>query len=210
MNDLDTLIYAISLLFFIFDPFASLPIFITMTRTMDDEEKRKSANRAILVAGLLFIIFTLLGTRILDLFGISLDAFRIAGGLVLILMAIEIIFGLSFTRSGNQDVAWVIIATPVLTGPGVITTAILLAGTVGIFATAIAGTIALVVTWGLLRNAIFIVRKVGNNTIEIFSKIIGLLLAAISVEYILRGVTDWLVTNNIVSVALTVLPHLQV
>jgi multiple antibiotic resistance protein len=208
MNEFDMLIYAISLLFFIFDPFASLPIFISMTKSMDDEEKRKSANRAILVAGLLFIVFTLVGMRILDLFGISLDAFRIAGGLVLILMAIEIIFGLSFTRSGNQDVAWVIIATPVLTGPGVITTAILLAGTVGIFVTIIAGVIALVVTWALLRNAIFIVRKVGNNTIEIFSKIIGLLLAAISVEYIMKGVTDWLIQNNIMSVALTLLPHL--
>jgi len=208
MNEFNTLIYAVSLLFFIFDPFASLPIFISMTKSMDDEEKRKSANRAILVAGLLFIVFTLVGMRILDLFGISIDAFRIAGGLVLILMAIEIIFGLSFTRSGNQDVAWVIIATPVLTGPGVITTAILLAGTVGIFVTIIAGVIALVVTWALLRNAIFIVRKVGNNTIEIFSKIIGLLLAAISVEYILKGVTDWLIQNNIMSVALTVLRHL--
>jgi multiple antibiotic resistance protein len=208
MNEIDTLIYAISLLFFIFDPFASLPIFISMTRNMDDAEKRKSANRAILVAALLFVIFTLLGTRILDLFGISLDAFRIAGGLVLILMAIEIIFGLSFTRSGQQDVAWVIIATPVLTGPGVITTAILLAGTVGVFPTIIAGSIALVVTWALLRNAIYIVRKVGNNIIEIFSKIIGLLLAAIAVEYILKGITDWLVQNHVISVALTILPHL--
>lgn len=208
MNDIDTLIYAVSLLFFIFDPFASLPIFISMTRSMDDEEKRKSANRAVLVAGILFIIFTLVGTNILDLFGISLDAFRIAGGLILVLMAIEIIFGLSFTRSGQQDVAWVIVATPVLTGPGVITTAILLAGTVGIFPTIIAGVIALVVTWGLLRNAIYIVRRVGNNTIDIFSKIIGLLIAAIAVEYILRGVTNWLVLNHIMSVSLTLLPHL--
>jgi len=208
MNDIDTLIYAVSLLFFIFDPFASLPIFISMTRSMDDEEKRKSANRAVLVAGILFIIFTLVGTNILDLFGISLDAFRIAGGLILVLMAIEIIFGLSFTRSGQQDVAWVIVATPVLTGPGVITTAILLAGTVGIFPTIIAGVIALVVTWGLLRNAIYIVRRVGNNTIDIFSKIIGLLIAAIAVEYILKGVTNWLVLNHIMSLSLTLLPHL--
>lgn len=201
MNSIDTLIYAVSLLFFIFDPFASLPIFISLTKNMDDKEKERSANKAILVAALLFIIFTLIGPDILRLFGISLDAFRIAGGLVLMLMAIEIIFSLSFTRGGSQDVAWVIIATPVLTGPGVITTAILLAGTIGIFPTVIAGIIALVVTWGLLRNAILIVRRVGNNTIEIFSKIIGLLLAAISVEYILKGVTDWLVTNNIIAYA---------
>jgi multiple antibiotic resistance protein len=189
---IDELVYAVALLFFIFDPFASLPIFISMTKNMDDQEKERSANNAILVSAALFIIFTLLGTAILDLFGISLDAFRIAGGLVLILMAIEIVFGLSLTRQGESNVAWVIIATPILSGPGVISTAILLTASVGSFTTIVAGVISLAVTWGLLRNSIFIVRKVGSNTIEIFSKIIGLLLAALAVEFILQGLADWI------------------
>jgi len=152
----------------------------------------RSANRAIIVASILFIIFTLIGTNLLGVFGISIDAFRIAGGLVLILMAIEIIFGFSFASKGETNVAWVIIATPILTGPGVITTSILLVATVGIWVTLIAGVIALAVTWGLLRNSILIVRKVGPNVIEIFSKIIGLLIAAMAIEYILKGALDWL------------------
>ena len=205
MSPFDTLIYAVALLFFIFDPFASLPIFISMTKNFDDKEKARSANRAIFVAAILFVIFTLLGTSILNLFGISIDAFRIAGGLVLMLMAIEIIFGLSFTRQGQQDVAWVIIATPILTGPGVITTSILLAATVGTVPTLLAGVIALAITWGLLRNSIYIVRKVGNNTIEIFSKIIGLLIAAMAVEYILRGAMDWIQVNGALWVGLSLL-----
>ncbi len=189
---LDQLIYAVALLFFIFDPFASLPIFISLTKSMDDEEKRKSARNAVLVSGVLFVIFTLLGTAILDLFGISLDAFRIAGGLILLMMAIEIIFSLSFSKGTDQNnVAWVIIATPILTGPGVISTAILLAASVGWFTTIIAGVISLAVTWGLLRNSIYIVDRVGNNTIDIFSKIIGMLLAALAVEFMLQGVYDW-------------------
>lgn len=192
MTEFDSLLYAVGLLFFIFDPFASLPIFISLTKNSDDKEKMQSANRAIFVAAILFIIFTLIGTNLLGTFGVSIDAFRIAGGLVLILMAIELIFGLSLTKQGETNVAWVIVATPILTGPGVITTSILLVTTVGVVPTLIAGVIALAITWGLLRNAVLIVRKVGSNVIEIFSKIIGLLIAAMAIEYILKGVFDWL------------------
>ena len=199
---LDQLIYAVALLFFIFDPFASLPIFISLTKNMDDEEKKRSARNAILVSGALFIIFTLLGTWILQLFGISLDAFRVAGGLVLLLMAIEIIFSLSFTKGTEQNsVAWVIIATPILTGPGVISTAIILTASVGAFTTIIAGVISLAITWGLLRNSIYIVNRVGANAIDIFSKIIDMLLAALAVEFVLQGVTDWLISNGFISMA---------
>jgi len=110
-------------------------------------------------------------------------------------MAVEIIFGLNLTKQGEGNVAWVIIATPILTGPGVITTAILLTSSVGLVTTLFAGIISLVITWGLLRNSVLIVRRVGNNVIEIFSKIIGLLIAAMAVEYILRGVSDWISAN---------------
>lgn len=195
MTPIDSLVYAVALLFFIFDPFASLPIFISMTKNMDDKEKMKAANNAIIVAAILFLIFTLIGTNLLALFGVSVDSFRVAGGIVLILMAVEIIFGFNLTKQGGDNVAWVIIATPILTGPGVITTAILLTSSVGIVTTLLAGIISLVITWGLLRNAVYIVRRVGNNVIEIFSKIIGLLIAAMAVEYILKGVADWINAN---------------
>jgi multiple antibiotic resistance protein len=207
--NIDQLIYAVALLFFIFDPFASLPIFISLTKNMDDEEKRKSARNAVLVSGALFVIFTLLGTWILDLFGISLDAFRVAGGLVLLLMAIEIIFSLSFTQGNDKDsVAWVIIATPILTGPGVISTAIILTASVGAFTTIIAGVISLAITWGLLRNSIYIVNRVGSNAIDIFSKIIGMLLAALAIEFVLQGVTDWLMSNGLLSATATIIQAL--
>jgi multiple antibiotic resistance protein len=195
MTPIDSLVYATALLFFIFDPFASLPIFISMTKSLDDKQKTQAANNAIIVAAVLFFIFTLIGTNLLSLFGVSVDSFRVAGGIVLILMAVEIIFGLNLTKQGENNVAWVIIATPILTGPGVITTAILLTASVGLVTTLFAGVISLAITWGLLRNSVYIVRRVGNNIIEIFSKIIGLLIAAMAVEYILRGVSDWISAN---------------
>jgi multiple antibiotic resistance protein len=189
---LEGLVYSAVLLFFIFDPFASLPVFIAMTKDQNDQEKMHSANNAVIVSAILFLIFALVGTLLLDLFGVSVDGFRIAGGIVLLLMAVEIIFGLSFTKAGDKDVAWVIIATPILTGPGVITTAILLVSKYDVVTVLLAGMFALMVTWLLLHNSVYIVRKIGNNAIEVFSRIIGLLLAAVAVEYIMTGAMDYI------------------
>jgi multiple antibiotic resistance protein len=204
----DMLFYAITLLFFIFDPFASLPIFISLTKTFDDREKTASANKAILVAGVLFVIFSLIGQPLLDAFGITIDGFRIAGGIVLLLMSIEIIFGLSITKPGQTNVAWVIVATPILTGPGVIATAILLTSIAGVLTTLIAGAVALVVTWVLMRNSVRIVKFLGQNVIEISSKIIGLLIAAVSIEYVLQGATDWIKTHSLVILGVVGVPGL--
>lgn len=190
------LIYATTLLFFIFDPFASLPIFITLTRSFSDEDKMKSANKAILVAGILFVIFVLVGKELLAAFSITTAGFRMAGGIVLLLMAIEIVFGITIMKQGEQNVAWVIVASPILTGPGVITTAIILTTNYGYITPLFAGVISLVVTWGLLRNAAAIVRLVGNNVIDIFSKVIGLFIAAMGIEYVMRGAIDYIIGSG--------------
>ncbi len=188
--DLTGLIYSATLLFFIFDPFASLPIFIALTKNYKDEDIVKCANRAVMVSAVLFIVFILIGAQLLSLFGITFSGFRIAGGLVLLLMALEIIFGVNLVRSGDQNVAWVIVATPVLTGPGVITTAIILTVQYDWFTVLVAGAISLLITWALLRNASSIIRMIGNNAIEVFSKVVGLLIAAMAIEYIMTGVSN--------------------
>jgi multiple antibiotic resistance protein len=205
MAGFEELIYATTLLFFIFDPFATVPLFITLTKGQSEKEQAASADKAVLVAGLLFVIFALIGTQLLSLFSITTDAFRIAGGIVLLLMAMEIVFSLRFSRREDTSVAWVIIATPLLSGPGVITTAILLVDLYGHFTVLIAGVIGLAITWGIMRNSLLISRKVGDNAIEVFSKIIGLLLAAIAVEFIMRGAVDY-VLNALVMNSVLPLP----
>ncbi|MHC1709544.1 MAG: MarC family protein [Methanomassiliicoccales archaeon] len=204
MPGFEELIYATTLLFFIFDPFATVPMFITLTRDQTQKEQMISANKAVLVAGILFVIFALIGTELLALFSISVDAFRIAGGIVLLLMAMEIIFSLQMSKKEETSVAWVIIATPLLSGPGVITTAILLVHLYGHFTVLIAGVISLAITWGIMRNSLLISQKVGNNAIDVFSKIIGMLLAAIAVEFIMRGSVDYVL--NSLNLGLTLLP----
>jgi len=204
MPGFEDLIYATTLLFFIFDPFATVPMFITLTRDQTQKEQMASANKAVLVAGILFVIFALIGTELLALFSITVDAFRIAGGIVLLLMAMEIIFSLQLSKKEETSVAWVIIATPLLSGPGVITTAILLVHLYGHFTVLIAGVISLAITWGIMRNSLIISEKVGNNAIDVFSKIIGMLLAAIAVEFIMRGSVDYVL--NSLNLAFTLLP----
>ncbi len=190
--DPNQLFYAATLLFFIFDPFASVPVFIAMTKGYSEEALVSCANRAVAVAAILFVIFVLIGEQLLSVFGITVDGFRMAGGLVLLLMSMEIIFGLSLVRSGDQNVAWVIIATPILTGPGVITTAIILTTEFDPLTVLMAGSFSLIITWFLMRNAHRVTRVVGTQVIDIFSKVVGLLIAAMAIEYIFNGAMGWI------------------
>ncbi len=189
---LQEVVYASLLLFFIFDPLASLPIFLSLTEDQDREERRHSADMAVMVAMVLFLLFVTIGEQFLSTFGISMDGFRIAGGLVLLLMGLEIIFGLELTKPSSKSVAWVIMATPVLSGPGVITTAILLVSEVGYIPTLMAGSISLLVVWLFFRNASRIVEFVGNTSIAIMSRIIGLMIAALGIDYMVSGLLDYI------------------
>ncbi len=149
------------------------------------------------MAGLLFVVFVLTGKMLLQIFDLSIASFRVAGGVVLFLLAVEIIFSIQLGKQENGSVAWVVIASPLLTGPGAMTTVILLAEKSGYLLTVLACVPALFITWVLLRNATTILKILGNNAIEIISRIIGLLLAAMAVEFIMRGVTEYLVENGV-------------
>ncbi len=179
-------------MFFILDPFASLPIFLSMTQGSQSSEIRSYANKAVLVAAILLYVFVLVGSQLMGIFGVTMESFRVAGGLILILMGIETVFGYKLGTSDEKGGApWVIIATPILSGPGIITAAILFSEQYGLVEVLIASTIALVITWVLLRASPAIVRRTGEQPLSIIAKIIGLLLAAMGVEYILKGATQW-------------------
>lgn len=184
-------------LFFILDPFASLPMFISVTKEEDRKTIDSYANKAILVAAILLFVFMFVGGDLMNVFGVTMESFRVAGGLILILMAIELVFDLRLSKTtGSKGAPWVIIATPVLTGPGVIIASILFSSQYGIDTVLVAGTIALLLTWIILRSASTIMKYVGNQIINIASRIIGLLIAAMGVEYIFRGALDWFQTYN--------------
>ncbi len=195
-------------LFFILDPFASLPVFLSITKGLDDKVIKSYANKSILVAAILLFVFMFVGPNLMDIFGTTMESFRVAGGLILILMSMEIIFGLNMYKlGGEKGAAWIIIATPILTGPGVITASVIFSNEYGILPVIVAGIIALTFVWMVLRGAPIIMKYVGEHTINILSKIIGLLIAAMGVEYVFRGTLEWI--QNYGSEALsTIIPLL--
>lgn len=179
-------------LFFILDPFASLPMFMAITKGLDHGTIDRYANMSVLVAAILLIVFVLIGPQLMGVFGVTMESFRVAGGIVLLLMSVEIIFSLKLSNVKDESAGpWIVIATPVLTGPGVITASIVMSAEYGSLMVLVAGIVALAVTWMLLRSSELIIRMVGMQTINVMSKIVGLLIAAMAVEYIFRGASMW-------------------
>lgn len=129
MDLLASFITSFITLFVIMDPFASLPAFIALTKGFNDSQRMKSANKAVLIAGILALIFLFAGTALLDVLGISLGSFRVAGGILLALLGLETVLGFSFNhheKKRDLNAVAVLIATPLLTGPGLLSSLILL------------------------------------------------------------------------------------
>ena len=193
-------------LFLILDPFASLPMFINITKDLDERTMKSYANKAIVVAAILLYVFMFIGNDLMDIFGVSMDSFRVAGGIIFLMMAIELVFGLNLSKMDDEKGAkWAIIASPILTGPGVITTAILFSDQQGILTVMIAGTIALLITWVILRCSPIIMKYVGEQALGIVTKIIGLFIAAMGVESIFSGSLGWFQSNiaDLITVAMS-------
>ena len=189
MEFIESIVYAFITLFVILDPFASIPAFLTLTKNLDDDERRSVAHKAVFLAAILTYVFLFTGQTILNMLGVSLSSFKIAGGIVLGLMGLETVLGFSVhgEKKEDKDSIAVLIATPLLTGPGVITTTILLSQQVGTAVTAVAALVALALAFVILHYAPLLRNALGEKAINVFSKIMGLMLLAIAVEFIRTG-----------------------
>ncbi len=204
--DLNILIPLSVSLFLILDPFASVPMFLNITKGTDERTIRSYANKAIIVAAILLFIFILIGNSLMDIFGVTMDSFRVAGGIIFLLMAVELVFGLKLSKIDDQEGAkWAIIASPILTGPGVITTAILSTSKYGLETVVIASIIALLATWVILRESTLIMRYVGEQALGIVTKIIGLFIAAMGVESIFSGTLGWFDSHTVADMMMQIL-----
>jgi multiple antibiotic resistance protein len=186
-------VQAFVLLFIIMDPFASLPVFLTVTKKFKDLEKKKAADHAVLVAGLLVFPFIAFGDGILGLMQISLYEFQIAGGFILFLLGIEMVLSREDSEhdfAKDYKVAAVIVSTPLITGPGTIATSIVLAKKVGALNTAVAAVLSLVAIWLLFRQAARIKKVLGESGIAVVSRIMGLVVASIAVGIMLEGLNE--------------------
>ncbi len=179
-------------LFVIVDPLGPVPIFAGLTKPMSLDEKRKVFRTAATIGAVLLAVFALVGQEVLLLFGISLQSFQIAGGLVLLLLSIEIIFrGERFDKLAlvsAEETAVFPIAFPLLVGPGAITLTLISIQTFGIIIALLAIVIVMFVSWVVLRQTDRIYRMLGRTGAAVIARIMSLFIAAIAVQYILAGI----------------------
>ncbi|MEN3183441.1 MAG: MarC family protein [Atribacterota bacterium] len=177
------------ILIIILDPFLGMVTFLSLTRKMSDRERAEQAFLAVFVAFVLLVIFLFGGQALFSLLGVSFSSFMVAGGVILLLLGIEDILGLQFSKKeADTKVIAVVIGTPLLCGPGAITSIIVLAQRYGYFIPLFALVSALVVTWILLLFAQKVAALLGERIVEVLSRVLGLLLSAIAVEFIKEGV----------------------
>ncbi len=184
------LIYSFSALFVILDPLLSVPIFTSMTQGQSSSEINQQALIAVAVAGFLMYLFLFFNFFIFDTLGITLASFQVAGGILLFLLGLQMALGIDIgkTKEHTPTAAGVIIGTPLLCGPGTITTVLLLSEENGMIITALAIALVLAATWVVLRFSFQIQKLLGNTVTEILAKILGMLVAAIAVSIVADGI----------------------
>lgn len=188
------IIYAFAALFVILDPILSVPIFAEMTKGQSPREIHKQAFIAIAVAGFLMYLFLVFNTTIFSILGLTLSTFQIAGGILLFLLGLQMALGIDIGKSKEQKAtaAGVVIGTPILCGPGAITTVMLLSKDYGMLVTFCAITLSLVATWVILYFSAGIQNLLGNVVTDIMGKVLGMLVAAIAVRIIFAGILSTL------------------
>lgn len=181
-------------LFIIVDPLGNIPIFLGLTQNMNDSQRKKIFNTAILVSFILLLLFSFAGQEIFNIFGISIFSFEIAGGILLLIIAIRILIsGNLHEKEGTpENIGAVPIAMPLLVGPGAITTTILNFQNFDIWVTILSVFIVLTLTWVILRFINRIYRILGKTGSIIIARVMSLLIATIAIQYIIIGTTHYL------------------
>ena len=196
----DELLRAIVGIFVIVDPIGSVGIFLSVTNGFTQIKKEKAARFAGITVAAVLVIAALMGQAILDLFGIRLAAFSVAGGILFLILAVEMIRGEGASQFHNLSkrseqlpaAAIVPLGVPLMAGPGAISTVILASpGSANWFETTILiSSIAVLgmVTWLCFSYAQYIGKLIGDIGIQLISRIMGLILAALAVEYMVKGI----------------------
>lgn len=192
-------------LFVVVDPLGVAPMFVGLTSELDDAARRAILARAILVAFAVTIFFLVGGGFLLTYLGVTVDAFAISGGVLLFIASVPMLFGHrpglqapehSEGRAAGEDIAIFPLAIPLLSGPGTITSVLLLTnqargdvGRLALFAAVIAVVYA--IAWAVLAAGDWVMARLGAGKVNIITRVLGIILAALAVQYILSGLAGF-------------------
>ena len=192
-------------IFFIIDPFAVIPTYLSLTDRYSNHERRSVRMRAVLIAFGLLVMFAISGTTFFEFFGITLPAFQIAGGILL--------FALGFNQVNahhekvssieNQegmekpDISVFPLAMPMLAGPGAISTVILLSTKTGsllrLSELIVAIVICMTFTFFILKSSPYLLKLLGRTGLNLLSRIMGIILTAVGIQFVINGIRE--ITN---------------
>ncbi|MBS7646561.1 MAG: MarC family protein [Candidatus Bathyarchaeia archaeon] len=179
-------------LFTIMNPISAVPTFLIYTGRLRHDERLKIIGTTTMIVIALLLTFTLFGPLILNALEISVTNFRFGGGILLLILAIDMLGGMSRSKAIDiRQVAVVPLATPLLVGPGTMTTLIVLSSTYAIINVLIGGLIAAVGVYLTLRFAPLLVSAIGNNGVQAASRIMSVILAAIASQMIHSALMEW-------------------
>lgn len=179
-------------LFAILDPVAAIPMFLSLTSSLELSERRGVVKTVAVMVMALMIVFTLIGQAILDALRVSVDSFKFGGGILLMVLAIDTLAGPKRTKSlEREEVAVVPITTPLLVGPGTMTLLIVLAATKSILEVLAGCLLVSITTYLLLRFSSEIMEALGPNVVRTIGKLTSVIIAAFAAEMIHAALIAW-------------------
>jgi multiple antibiotic resistance protein len=191
--------------FTIIDPVGMIPLALAVTAGSTDRARAAIADRAVIIAAVIIFVMGLVGRPLLEYLGITLPAFTIAGGILLFLIAIDMLFarrpGTKQTDAEEREAAQIEnpavfpLAVPMIAGPGTIATVLLLVNLTHYEGTRLAIVFfafvaALAATWICMRGATLVLRLIGNTGVHVVTRLLGIILAALAVQFVLNGLTE--------------------
>jgi len=194
----------LSSIIIIVNPLGATLTYISLTGNLEKKTKDQIIRDACILSLAILVIVGIAGTLILQIFGITLEAFRIAGGILLFGIGMEMVYAKTsrtkltatekYESQDNEDVAVMPLAIPMIAGPGAITTTIVLtneAADISSYAWIfifISIGIAIAITYFMMRHAEYIMRKVGQRQYRVINRLLGMLLIAIAVQFVITGI----------------------
>jgi len=187
-------------IFAILNPISVLPTFLSLTDDLQAAEKHRIVRNSCIAVLMIAVILAIGGNYILSFFSVGIAGLQIGGGVLLMTIAVEMLGGLPKSKSleSHDEIAIVPIATPLLIGPGTMTTIIVLSATVPISGLLISIFIVTAITYLLLRYSDLLVKALGNNGTRALGRFMTIIIAAFAAQLIYAGVTQWLKSWGII------------